>query len=81
VPEILRTLGLLTALPGGLVIFAMGLAQLTQTSPDAHNWTLFIIGGALLVLSVPPLLFGSSGSEGRTRSDRGGKRSVPTRAR
>jgi hypothetical protein len=81
VPEILRILGLMTALPAGLVILALGIAQLTQTNPDAHNWTLFIIGGALLVLSVPPLLFGSSGDEGRTTSDRGSRRSVPSRAR
>lgn len=78
-PEILRILGLLTALPASLVILAMGLARATQASPP--NWTLFIIGGALLVLSVPPLLFGSSGSEGRTRSDRGAERSAPSRAR
>lgn len=77
-PEIVRAIGLLTALPTSLVLLAMGLAQVTQTSPQ--NWILFIIGGALFILSVPPLLFGGSGSEGRTTSDRGAKRSVPTRA-
>ena len=78
-PEILRILGLLTALPASLVLLAMGIAQVTQTSP--HNWALFIIGGALFVLSVPPLLFGPSGSTGRTRSGRGTKGSVPKHAR
>ncbi|NMO90927.1 hypothetical protein [Actinomycetospora sp. TBRC 11914] len=78
-PEIVRTLGLLTALPGSLVVLAMGLARATQASPP--NWILLIIGGALFVLSVPPLLFGSSPDDGRGTSDRGARRPVPTRAR
>lgn len=59
-PEILRVLGLLTALPASLLLLAMGIAEATQTT--SHDWTLFVIGAALFVVSVPPLLFGPSGS-------------------
>ena len=77
-PEIVRVLGLMTALPAALVVLAIGIAQVSQTSQ--HNWVMFIIGGVLFILTVPPLLLGSSGSSGRTTSDRGAKGSVPGRA-
>jgi hypothetical protein len=79
VSEIVRVLGLLTALPTSLLLLAMGLAEATQTS--SHDWTLFVIGAALLVLTVPPLLFGPSGSSGRTRSGSGAPELVPGHAR
>ncbi|HEY2190902.1 MAG TPA: hypothetical protein VGH76_01185 [Actinomycetospora sp.] len=76
--EILRFLGLMTALPASLVLLAMGLARATQASPP--NWTLFIIGGALFVLTVPPLLLGTAPA-GPTTSERGARAAASGPAR
>lgn len=55
-PEPIRILGLVAGLPSSLIILAMGLGEVTQAT--ARSWTMFIIGGALFLLTMP-LAFGS----------------------
>lgn len=79
--ELVRVLGLVTGLPVALVLLAIGIAQVTQT--DHQNWIMFIIGGALLLLTAPPLLLGSPERSVRPREggSREGRAPVPRRAR